>query len=250
MFLARTIQDILEHTGEESEVIAVLDGYLPNPQIVINDDRVIFIHNKESIGQRQAINQAARIAKGKYIMKLDAHCILDEGFDVKLMNDMQPDWTVVPRMYNAHIFDWKCIKCGKRTYMGPVPTSCSDCDNTTNFKKRLVWQPRWNRRSDFMRFDDSLHFQYWKDYEKRPEAQGDVTDLMSCLGACWMFDRERYFELGGLDEKHGSWGQMGTEISCMNWLSGGKLCVSKKTWFSHFSEFFFHLLSKYALPIP
>ena len=35
------------------------------------------------------------------------------------------------------------------------------------------------------------------------------------------------------DEKHGSWGQYGTEWACKSWLSGGKLITTKKTWFGH-----------------
>jgi hypothetical protein len=45
--------------------------------------------------------------------------------------------------------------------------------------------------------------------------------------------RKRYWELDGLDEGHGSWGQVGTEMSCKTWLSGGRLVVNKKTWFAH-----------------
>ena len=45
------------------------------------------------------MNEAARIAKGKYIMKLDAHCMLDDGWDEKLKANCEYDWTVIPRMY-------------------------------------------------------------------------------------------------------------------------------------------------------
>ena len=45
--------------------------------------------------------------------------------------------------------------------------------------------------------------------------------------------RKRFWDLGGLDESHGSWGQLGTELACKSWLSGGKLITSKKTWFGH-----------------
>ncbi len=38
---------------------------------------------QEAKGMRTAINQAVAIAKGKYIMKLDAHCMVDEGIDEK-----------------------------------------------------------------------------------------------------------------------------------------------------------------------
>jgi hypothetical protein len=39
--------------------------------------------------------------------------------------------------------------------------------------------------------------------------------------------------LGGLDEAHGSWGQMGTELACKTWLSGGRMVTHKGVWFSH-----------------
>jgi hypothetical protein len=84
-----------------------------------------------------------------------------------------------------------------------------------------------------MRFDHQLKFQYWGSYKNRSEAQGDLAETMSFIGACWMMHRERFWELGGCDEAHGSWGQMGTEFACKAWLSGGKLMVNKKTWFAH-----------------
>jgi hypothetical protein len=48
-----------------------------------------------------------------------------------------------------------------------------------------------------------------------------------------MMHRERYWELEGMDERHGSWGQMGTEVACKTWLSGGQLLTNTKTWFAH-----------------
>jgi hypothetical protein len=84
-----------------------------------------------------------------------------------------------------------------------------------------------------MRFDSELHFQYWQTCPHRKEIRHGISELMSCIGACWMMERERFWALEGTDEAHGSWGQMGTEIACKTWLSGGKLVVNKKTWFAH-----------------
>lgn len=232
MFLKRTIEDILEHMEGDTEIIVVCDGNWPDPPIE-DDPRVHLIYHSEAIGQRAAVNEAARMSTAKYIMKADAHCAFDQGFDVKLMADCEPDWTVVPRMYNLHVFDWKCQACGNRTYQGPTPGECSNCSNTTDFEMVLVWKPKRSPETDFMRFDRELRFQYWSGYKKRPEAQGDLCDLMSCLGACWFMERQRFWELGGLDEGHGSWGQMGTEMACKAWLSGGRMVVNKKTWFAH-----------------
>src|SRR4030066_1764325 len=114
IYLEKTIRNVLDNAEGEIEVLVVLDGYLPEPQIYTGDERVIFIHNKESIGQRQSINQAAKIAKGKYIMKIIAHCAVDKGFDVKLAQDCEYDWTVIPRMYNLDVLSWQ-PKLHKRT---------------------------------------------------------------------------------------------------------------------------------------
>ncbi len=231
-FLSRTVQGVLDNKRGNTEIIVVCDGNWPNPPLPDHKDVTIIYHN-EPMGQRASINDAARLSKATWIMKLDAHCIVDEGFDIKLMADAQYDWTVIPTMYNLHAFDWVCQKCGNRTYQGPTPSKCfiDTCDGKC--KRDIVWKPRLNRKSDFMRFDQDLHFQYWNEYKKRPEAQGEIADLMSFVGACFFLNRERYWELGGSEEEWGSWGQQGTEWACKTWLSGGRVVVNKKTWFSH-----------------
>jgi len=80
-----------------------------------------------------------------------------------------------------------------------------------------------------MRFDSDLRFQYWK----QRKVEGDIIESMSFIGACWFIERDRYWELDGLDEGHGFWGQVGTEVACKTWLSGGKLMINRKTWFAH-----------------
>lgn len=232
MFLSRTIKDILEHSEVQTEVIVVYDGDWPDPPVE-DHPRVHSIYHPVSVGQRAAINEAARMSTAKYIMKADAHCAFDQGFDVKLIENCEYNWTVVPRMYNLHVFDWQCKICNHRTYQGPELTECENCKKSNKFERVEVWKPRLSSRADFARFDRDLHFQYWRDYEKRPESQGDIADLMCFVGACWFQHRERFLELGGLDEEHGSWGQVGMEISAKSTLSGGRLVVNKTTWFSH-----------------
>jgi len=273
-FLKLTIDSILANIRGDTEIIAILDGYWPDPGIPMHP-RVNLIHFEEPVGQRAGVNEGARVSTAKYIMKLDAHCMVDEGFDVKLMADCEHDWTVIPRMYNLHAFDWQCTDCGHRTYQGPKPDKCQNfswkcdicgevwaqryepydrppkcknrrcknktrfsevdhkCSNAQRFDRVIVWQPRWNKKTDFMRFDDNMIFQYWRAYDGRPESKGDIADLMSSIGACFFMHRDRFFELGGMDEAHGSWGQFGTEIACKSWLSGGRHVVNKKTWFAH-----------------
>jgi hypothetical protein len=243
-FLAKTIEDILEHIAGDTEIIAVLDGYRPDPPLV-EHPRLRLVYYPDSIGQRAATNQAARLSDAKFIMKCDAHCSFANGFDVALMADCEYDWTLVPHMRNLHAFDWQCRGCGKRTYQGPEPEVCQEC-GATEFEMVMVWKPRNHTRNYFMRFDSDLHFQYWRAYKKRPEAKGELVETMSLLGACWLMHRNRYWELGMLDERHGSWGQMGTEIACKTWLSGGRLMCSKKTWFAHM----FRTQKGFSFPYP
>lgn len=229
--LGKTIDGILESAEGEIEVIAILDGYWPEP--IKDDPRVTLIHHTNPVGQRVAINEAARIAKGKYILKTDAHSMFDKGFDVKLAEDCEYDWTVIPRMYNLHAFDWVC-ESGHRFYQDkfkPEGGKCKDCGKPV--KIEWVWKPRLHKKTEFMYMDKDLKVQYWYKYSKRKESKGDMVDIMNGVGACWFQHRERFLELGGLDENHGSWGQVGVEVGCKAWLSGGRHVVNRKTWFAH-----------------
>ena len=233
MFLSGTIEHILDAIKADTEIIAVLDGYWPDPSIPENS-RVTVIHHSVSIGQRAAVNEAVELSKAKYIIKTDGHSMFDKGFDVKLMADCEYDWTVLPRMYNLHVFDWVCEN-GHNFYQDKFPlgkeNKCPNCKFP--LKMKYIWRIRKSRKTDYMCLNNELRVQYWGKYGERPEAQGDITDVMNGIGACWFQYRERFLELGGLDEKHGSWGQVGVEVACKAWLSGGRHVVNKKTWFAH-----------------
>lgn len=228
MFLGRTIQDILEHAEGDTDIIAVLDGQWPTEPLP-QHPKVTIIFYPESIGQRAAMNAAVRASTSKYIMKCDAHCSFDQGFDVKMLADMQDDWTLVPIMKNLHAFDWVCEE-GHRRYQSPSGP-CRECGKPTTMD--VVWIAKDSPKSTSYRFDSSMHFQYWGEYAKRPEAQGELSETMSLQGSCFMVTRQKYLELELADERHGSWGQQGVEVALKTWLSGGRVVVTKKTWYAH-----------------
>jgi ribosomal protein L37E len=232
MFLSRTIEDILEHSTANTEIITVLDGAWADP-VIPQNPRVTVVYHEESIGQRAACNEAVRLSSAKYVMKVDAHCSFAQGFDTVLLNDMQDDWTVVPTMRNLWAFDWKCKKCGKRTYQGPTPTACSHCGCANRFTRRMVWEAKRNPQSNSYCFDSTPHFQYMKEYSKRPEGQGDLTETMSLQGSCFMLTRDKWWELNICDESLGSWGSQGIEVAVKTWLSGGRVLVNHKTYYAH-----------------
>ena len=227
MFLNHTIDDVLAHSEANTEVIVVLDGAWPVEPIP-DDERIIIVHLASPQGQRAACNIGARVSQAKYVMKLDAHCSVGQGFDRIMLEDMQPDWTMVPKMYNLHAFDWVCTECGHRRYQSPSGP-CTECGGET--RRDVIWYAKPNPETTAMRFDANMKFAYWSQYKKR--QYGELVDTMSILGACFLLERERWHDLNICDENHGGWGQQGTEVACKSWLSGGRVVCTKRTWFAH-----------------
>lgn len=240
-FLKDTVDDIFKNARGSVEVLVCYDGSWPVEGLDANE-HLTEIHFGESIGQRTATNRLAKIARGRYLMKLDAHCSLDEGFDVKLVefgDQAGRNVTQIPTQYNLHVFDWICSECSARTYQGARPTVCTACQHpAATFSMLKVWQKRGNRRTEGWRFDTTMHFEYWSSFRKDPrvkalpDSERQIPALTS-LGACFVMQKERFEEIGGLDESHGSWGQFGVEIALKSWLSGGQHVVNRTTWFSH-----------------
>ena len=249
MFLAKTIEDILQHSEADTEVIAVMDGKWSDPPVEQNE-RVNVIYLPVSIGQRAATNLACRIAKGKYVAKVDAHCSFNQGFDrvmIEGFKKMGDDCTMVPTMRNLHAFDWKCHRCGYKKYQGPTPTECPDCvkkgipvkDSASKFKRKMIWYGKPRPQSNSYCFDSDPHFQYFNDYTRRSEYErmlnetGGFTETMSLQGSFFMMTKERYVDLNICDESFGSWGSQGIEVAVKSWLSGGRVFVNHNTWYAH-----------------
>ncbi len=233
-FLGKTVEDILANIEGKTEVIVVLDGYETAVPTIPNDPRVRIIENKVSSGQRAATNEACRLSKAKYVMKCDAHCAFDRGFDVKMMRKMKDDWTMAPVMRNLHVFNWVC-EDGHTRYQSPSGP-CNDCGKTT--RKDIVWIPKTNPQSVSYCFDSEPHFQYFNHFKKRSEYKKDleekgITESMSLQGSCFMLTRDKYWELNICDETLGSWGSQGIEVACKTWLSGGCVMVNHHTWYGH-----------------
>lgn len=233
-YLGLTIEDILRNIEGDTEVIAVLDGYDTTVPKLPSASNVTIITNTTSRGQRAATNQAARLSTAKYVMKVDAHCAFDKGFDVKMMEKMRDDYTMVAVMRNLHVFDWVCSNDHRR-YQGPSGP-CEICGEGT--VEEIVWIPKTNPSSTSYCFDEDPHFQYFRDFTKRPEykqkkSEEGITETMSLQGSCFLMTREKYWELDICDESLGSWGSQGIEVACKTWLSGGRVVVNHGTWYAH-----------------
>jgi len=237
MFQAQTVEDVLSRIQADTEVICILDGGWPPMRGVEDHPRAKVVKTTTPIGQRAATNLGAQMSRAKYVMKLDAHCRLDDGFDVKMMEAMEPEYTMIPAMHRLHAFDWACNNCGWTQYQGSKPQKCEECGEDDLYM-HLVWEPKWKVGPTVSwRFDTNLRMQYWPRHKKRKTVRRQIeqglVETPICVGCCFMMERERFLELGGMDEKHGSWGQFGAELGFKAWLSGGKMVTNTKTWFAH-----------------
>jgi hypothetical protein len=247
-FLAKTVEDILENTDNTTEIIVVLDGELANPGLPDNE-RLTVIYLPESIGQRASTNLACKLSQAKYIIKCDAHVSFDKGLDRKMLEAFEragDNTLMAPIMKNLHCFNLVCPD-GHSRYQspdGPCQHKIGEkngkdilCGKET--KKDIVWISKKSPQSVSYCFDSEPHFQYFKEYAKRPEYKKDLeetglTKTMSLQGSFFMCTRKKFWELNICDDEgFGSWGSMGIEISMKFWLSDGQVLVNHNTWNSH-----------------
>lgn len=230
-FLVNTIEDILKNTGEESEIIAGLDGYWP-PEPIKDNPRVKIFHVSEPIGQRAMQNQLCRLARTRYVAKVDAHCSFDKDFGNKMLKffkEQGDDIVAVPIMRNLHAFDWVC-ECGHSHYQDKGKT----CPCGKQMTKEIKWIGKRRPQSTSYCFDKEPHFQYFNEYKGSPEYdKGGYNETMSLQGSFFMCTRHNYWKYQLCDDRAGSWGNQGLELACAAWLSGLRVLCNHKTWYAH-----------------
>lgn len=74
-YLKESIESILNQTFTHFEFIIVNDASIDKTREIIQsytDSRIVYIENEINIGQTKSLNKAIRIARGKYIARMDA----------------------------------------------------------------------------------------------------------------------------------------------------------------------------------
>jgi glycosyltransferase involved in cell wall biosynthesis len=209
-FLRKTVEELLSKARAEVEIIVCLDGYFPAD--TVTDKRVQYIYKKEPEGMRPGINSCAARAKGDFLLKIDGHCMVDEGYDVKLSADCAPDWVVIPRRKRLDAENWCVQDVGKPDVDYEF---LSFPDNPADFGgpglNGRIWTERILERKDIL-IDENMSFQ----------------------GSAWFMPRALFFDLELMDTEHyGIFWNEAQEIGFKAWLSGRKLMVNKKTWYAH-----------------
>lgn len=217
LFLQKTIKDLLVKAKGEIEIIVVLDGYWPPIEEIVEDPKVVYIHRSESQGMRAAINSAAYISKGEFLMKSDAHCMYEEGFDLQLKKDIphyknddnDDNWIVIPRRHRLDAEKWEIQP--QADTRPPIDYEYLSSPNDAGVKG-TKWDERTLKRWDIA-IDENMSFQ----------------------GSCWFMTRNHYLNrLGGMSEVgYGQFVREAQEIGLKTWLSGGRIYTNKNTWYAH-----------------
>lgn len=230
-YLQKTIDGLLSNAEEEIEIIVVCDGTWPNPALT-DDPRVKIIHHGthfENLGMRTSINRGIAVSRGEYIMKIDEHCMVDRGFDLKLKLNCEDDWVVIPRRYRLDADEWRLEEYQILSNGDIIP----DAINYKHIRPPV----------DYMAIDYpyqrpgdktcGLHGAEWK----RPDREELlIDDTPSMQGSCYFMKRsywDKMFPNGLNPEFYGEFTQEAQEISLTAWLSGGRVVVNKKTWYAH-----------------
>lgn len=213
-YLQKTIDDLISKAEGEIEVIVVLDGYWPSTPIK-DHPRVRIIHHgmqHDSPGMRVSINKGMALAKGEYVMKIDEHCMLDQGYDVKLAADCEDNWVIIPRRYRLDAENWSIVEDGR------PPVDYNTISYPYNVEDPL-------ERGGFAGKE-------WK----RPDRENIlIDDTVSCQGSCYFTTKKWWFEtIGPLDdENYGPFTREAQEVCFKSLLAGGEVKVNKKTWYAH-----------------
>ena len=220
-FMARTVNDVLAKARGDVDVLVGLDGYWPVPvthgdgtthEVDWRDPRVHAVHFGAPQGMRTVINACARVATGDFLMKLDAHCMLAEGYDVALQEECDRQTVVVPRRYSLDPENWKFKETGKKPVDYHYLSWPYEADRPGVGLHGTVWTKRAHERQDIL-----------------------IDEEMSSQGSCWFMQR-KYFNrhIGPLDtDRYGNFVQEFQEIGLKAWLGGGRVLVNKKTWYAH-----------------
>lgn len=205
--LHKTIDSLLQNSelGDDLEVIAVLDGYVPKVP-VIEDPRVRVLHLKENRGMRGAINAGVEFSRGKYLLRTDEHCAFGPGYDRILTETCEDNWIVTPRRFFLDVEKWEVMD------IPPVDYSKLKIRNPGPKFFGVEWKSRTKQRADIM-----------------------IDETMAMQGSCWLMPRSWWDKvIVKLEsEGYGTHYQDSIEMVFKTWQAGGKLMVNKNTWYAH-----------------
>ena len=209
-YLNKTIESILANAQSTVEVIPIIQDK-ETYQSLNPDPRVKPILRDP--GLRSADNAGIAAAKGEYLLKIDAHCVVGPGFDKILSENCAENWLLIPRRYTIDEINWAKNEDGRYldyTFIGFPRQSMYGCG---------LWAREWPEM-------------------RRTRHQYEIDDVMTLQESFWFVNRKYFMDhVGFLDHKsYGEFPATQQEIGLKYWLGGGQNKVIKKTWYCHLAK--------------
>lgn len=207
--LQQTVLDVLSKATGDYEVLVMFDG-APYQDLPENNHLKVF-YNQTPAGSKKCLNKLAGKAAGKYLFKLDSHCMVAEGFDEVLQKEMEDNWVVIPRFYVLDAENWRWQDDRFYDYFY-LPCPLTD-PKQFRFQAGGHWKQRTKERLDVL-----------------------VDDNMKLHGSAFFMSKNFFTNcLRGLDYSYDESSGEDIEISLKTWLGpwNGKLMVNKQTWIAH-----------------
>jgi hypothetical protein len=212
-FVAQTIRDVLSKARCDIQVVATLDDCPYSDEILPSDPRVTYLRLPLSphAQKRQGINQAISLTDSPFVMALDAHCMVAEGFDVQLLQDHQPKWVQIPRRHRLDAENWQIqVQSDGRP---PIDY------------EYIQWRPLLS--------EHGIHGFKW-DARTFARLDVEIDDTIEFQGSCWFMERAWFEHCGFMQEAgYRGWGQEAEEVGLTTWYNGGRVVTNKRTWYAH-----------------
>ncbi len=151
---------------------------------------ILVEHDREKEGHRVLTNIMAARAKGKYLLRIDCHSAMTEGWDARMKESCGPTTLLTPVIDALDIETW----AGRGRDMGLVVLT-KTMQNTYPLFSHNV------------------------------ESREIEEETMSILGCTYMIQKDYYWHHDGCEEALGVWGAGGLEWVLKVWLTGGRVML-------------------------
>ena len=224
-YFNKTVDNIFANATGEIEVLVMLDGWKPDRPLTARPN-LIPVYRTESKGMRNSLNQLANLATGKYLLKLDAHCMVGKGFDEILQENMQDNWLAVPSRYRLNVEKWIRDSDPIEYLYITYPYEADSLYGAGFHGKKWIGEDGIGENMGKGQY-------YWMENARRHVKIDDISIIQ---GSCWFMTREYFNYIDKLDEVHHFFYQEGNELCFKVWLSGGRCVVNKNTWYAHWHK--------------
>lgn len=210
-FLKKTIEDVLNKAEEEVEVLPVLDGYTLHEGQMVHDPRVHYLHmpSTREMKKRQCVNLAASVAQGDYLMTIDAHVLLGQGFDRIMKEDHESGCVQTLRRERLDPENWCVIEDGR------LPVDYEYIMWPGKFRYQELHGFKWDSRT----------------LERKDVLKDDICEFQ---GSLWFLEKDFFKEMGFMNfERFGGFVGEPEELVLSAYRAGGRAFVNKRTYDAH-----------------